>query len=345
MPIIIHGDGVEFLDTDSLEVQSFGPLLGTGDSLDCMFLMAAYPKSCAVKPSATCLGTWHRASKVITWSLTSLLKGCHPSLEEGKPLTDPLMKSLAGKKFPFRFVVWAITGDHEHHSNHYRLPHWSSHKWCWNCDCDRADPCKNGLQLDKLEAALVERKVEAELAKRMSNHELFKVPGVTAFTVQHDALHVLYNHGVLNHFHGSILHGLLFQGIGKQNVPPAARLAVIWQELQTFYKSKNTSTRLTSLQMSMIINPDKPHSEYPSLKTKASETKHLMDFFVQLTKQTLDGSDQNTWKYQAAAAIRNFCYLLDSSPVVPSAQEAAKAERFMKVFFGKLLQATLVGKS
>ena len=37
VPLLVHGDGVEYLENDSLEVQSFGPLLGSGESLDCFF--------------------------------------------------------------------------------------------------------------------------------------------------------------------------------------------------------------------------------------------------------------------------------------------------------------------
>ena len=50
IPFLVHGDGVEYLENDSLEVQSFGPLLATGDSLSTLFLMCAYPYSSTVKP-------------------------------------------------------------------------------------------------------------------------------------------------------------------------------------------------------------------------------------------------------------------------------------------------------
>ena len=45
IPFIVHGDGVEFVDDDSLEVFNMGPLLGTGDSMDCMFLSGVWPSS------------------------------------------------------------------------------------------------------------------------------------------------------------------------------------------------------------------------------------------------------------------------------------------------------------
>jgi hypothetical protein len=76
IPLLIHGDGVEYLENDSLEVQSFGPLLTTsGNSLSTLFLMCAYPYSCTVKPPKSSHGvsvkdysTWVNISKWLSWS-------------------------------------------------------------------------------------------------------------------------------------------------------------------------------------------------------------------------------------------------------------------------------------
>ena len=53
VPILIHGDGVEFVDGDSLESLQLAPLLGTGKSLDSMFLMATWPYSVTHKVKKT----------------------------------------------------------------------------------------------------------------------------------------------------------------------------------------------------------------------------------------------------------------------------------------------------
>jgi hypothetical protein len=50
IPLLVHGDGVEYLENGSLEVQSFGPSLATGESLFTLSLMCAYPCSSTVKP-------------------------------------------------------------------------------------------------------------------------------------------------------------------------------------------------------------------------------------------------------------------------------------------------------
>jgi hypothetical protein len=133
IPLLVHGDGVEYLENDSLEVQSFGPLLNSsGDSFSTLFLLCAYPYSCTVKPpksnqnvSHKDHSTWVNISKWLSWSFVALQKGCHPTVgPDGEALTDPTMLQLAGKPFKYKYVIWSISGDHEHHSNHFRLPHW-----------------------------------------------------------------------------------------------------------------------------------------------------------------------------------------------------------------------------
>ena len=92
IPLLVHGDGVEYLENDSLEVQSFGPLLATGDSLSTLFLMCAYPYSSTVKPPKSKskdsivvdeFSTWKNISKWFSWSFTALQTGCNPILQLG----------------------------------------------------------------------------------------------------------------------------------------------------------------------------------------------------------------------------------------------------------------------
>jgi len=337
VPLLVHGDGVEYLEDDSLEVQSFGPLLVSGDSFDCLFLMGAYPYSCTVKSTRKVgpkgdISTWGKLSKVISWSFEALQNGVHPTCgPDGEPLIDPVLKQYAGKPFKYRYVIWAISGDHEHHSNHYKLPHWKSNRWCWNCDCSHVG--KPGFDFNPTTRAWVERQVEEELAERISPHQIFKIPGITAFSVSHDPLHVLYTNGILSHFFGSCLHTLLYTGTGKQAKSAPERLAILWQRLQAFYQQNHTESRLTNLQLSMILpDPDSPHNAYPYFKAKASETKHMVGFMVELLKHTQDTTVQAQQKLQAAIAISQFCRLLDTSGAVPTSSEASKAKETMYTF-------------
>ena len=339
IPLIVHGDGVEYLESDSLEVQSFGPLLSTGDSLSTLFLLCAYPYSCTVKPPKSKkaitvdeYSTWVNISKWFTWSFTALQTGSHPTVgPDGEALTDPAMVKLAGKPFKYRYVIWSISGDHEHHSNHFRLPHWRKDQWCWNCDCSHLH--RSGFEFSPTKRKWVERTVEAELATRRSSHNIFKIPGVTAFNVAHDPLHVLYCHGILSHFYGSCLHMLLYAGPGRQDMSAQERLAKVWQRLRAFYERNHSDSRITNLAMSMILSDtDAPHKHYPHFKTKAAETKHMTAFMVELMQQAQDGSVQAKQRFDAAVAIHDFCKLLDESGVVPTSAQATQARDAMQVF-------------
>lgn len=340
IPLLIHGDGVEYLENDSLEVQSFGPLLTTsGNSLSSLFLMCAYPYSCTVKPPKSSHGvsvkdysTWVNISKWLSWSFIALQTGRHPTVgPDGEALTDATMIKLAGKMFKYRYVIWSITGDHEHHSNHFRLPHWKKDKWCWNCDCSHLH--KSGYEFKPTERKWVERTVAEEIETRISKHNIFKIPGVTSFNVAHDPLHVLYNHGILSHFYGSCLHMLLYTGPGRQAMSAQERLAIIWQRLLVFYQKNHSESRLTSLKLSMILpDTDAPHKYFPHLKTKAAETKHLIAFMVELMQLSDDGSAQARQRLAAAKSIWQFCKLLDQAPAVPSSTQATEARTTMQVF-------------
>jgi len=341
IPLLVHGDGVEYLENDSLEVQSFGPLLATGDSLSTLFLMCAYPYSSTVKPPKSKskdsivvdeFSTWKNISKWFSWSFTALQTGCHPTVgPDGEALTNPTMVKLAGKPFKYKYVIWAISGDHEHHSNHFRLPHWRKDQWCWNCDCSHLR--KSGFEFSPTKRKWVERTVEEELETRRSNHNIFKIPGITVFNVAHDPLHVLYNHGILSHFYGSCLHMLLFEGPGRQRMSAQERLAIVLQRLQSFYQKNHSESRLTNLQMSMILpDTDASHKHYPHLKAKAAETKHMTAFMVELLAQAQDGSVQAKQRLNAAVAIHDFCMLLDKAGVVPTNAQATQARDTMNVF-------------
>jgi hypothetical protein len=104
IPMILHGDGVEYVDGDSLEVLSIGPLLGTGHSMDCMFLLGAFPYSCTIKGQ-----TWSEPLKEM---VNSVIKG----LMEGVVLDMDGNVKCDLTASGYRFVIWSVTGDAEHNA-------------------------------------------------------------------------------------------------------------------------------------------------------------------------------------------------------------------------------------
>jgi len=340
VPLILHGDGVEYVDTDSLEVLSFGPLLGTGDSLDCLFCFGVWPYSCNVKPSAAKPGTWTVPWEVFVWSFKALAAGKHPASDwTGKPFVAGSEQArLAGTPLTpegHKFVIWSIAGDHEHHANFFKLPHWAAKKWCWDCNANKDDGTGLSFKEDGPEGC-TRRGAAEELVRRISGHQVFTIPGVTSCNADHDPLHVLYCKGVLSHFFGSVIHSLIYNG--NNTIPTQQKMAILWQKCQELYVRNNTppSSRLTSLQLSMICDPKKPFQDHPFLKVKASECKYLLPVMEGLCRLVNDGTQVGQWRLEAAVAIHKFSKFLDNTGPVPTDSVADEAkscvEKFLHVY-------------
>jgi hypothetical protein len=290
IPILIHGDGVEFVDSDSVEVLSAGPLLGTGDSMDCMFLIGTLPYSVTHKIKASgsrvVNASWKGPMEKIAESFTHCLHGHNG---DGMP--------IAGG---YRFVIWAISGDNEHHANFFGLPHWSMHDWCGACNCNTSS--RNGLVFRKRKWS--ETVVEAELARRYSNNAIFKVPGVTTATVEDDPLHDLYTHGVAGILIGSALHTMIYkEGPGRQNTPPAHRISLIWQKIKALCVDLGVTNEMSQLSLAHIHTPDKPHSTHTYFKAKGRHTKVILPVIAKLCEVADDGSEMHKHRNLALRAI------------------------------------------
>ena len=337
IPLFLHGDGVEYTENDSLEVCDFGPLLGYGDSMGCTFLCFAFPNSCCIPSSEKNRGTMGALCAKVASSFKSCMVGLHPMDDCGKawPIgsSEALMAGQPLTQKGYKFVVWALTGDHEHYANFLKLPHWSKHQFCWCCDADRTKPTKKGFDFRDGKMNLKLRKVEEELEKRLSWHSFFEIPGVTSFSVFHDPLHVLFTKGVLSHLYGSFIHTLCYSGKGHQAVPPSQRLAIIVQRMQELYTEMGIESRIGGLQLSMICDPSKPHKDYPTFRAKGSETKHLLPVLIQISQETLDRSEPMTeHRHKAFTAIYDFCKLMETSPDVPGDALGAMAVHSVKTF-------------
>jgi hypothetical protein len=339
IPLFLHGDGVEYTCNDSLEVCNFGPLLGHGESTSCAFLCFAYPKSITIENKTTKQGTMTVLTKKVLNSFKACMKGTFPVLDDdGNPwAVGSKEKQMAGKPLTPRghkFVVWALTGDHEHYANWLKLPHWSCHRFCWSCDANKTDANKTGYDFSPGKLNMLKlRSVKEELEKRISEHNFFKIPGVTSFSVMHDALHVIFCNGVLSHLFGSFLHTLCFSNKGHQKLPPEHRLSVVFQRIQEIYKSQSADSRINNLQIGMFCDRAKPHADFPCLKSKAAETKHLLPVLTQLSQETMDPHEpMHEHRHKAFTAINRFCELIDESPPVPTTEQARHAEQMVSLF-------------
>ena len=189
---------------------------------------------------------------MVRWISWSFMAQCMGKLPNEDPDGKPCEKAghwITPQKF--RFVVWRLEGDHEYFSNVLGLPHWAKHEMCWDCDSHVLVPGKHWNNLDG-HSWVVKTLAECR-TNPVSDHALFKLPGVTSKNVCHDALHVVFNHGILAHILGGMLLLLCWtepSGV-RQPVPPENRLALIWQKIQQYYKEHLSTTRLRNLKLKM----------------------------------------------------------------------------------------------
>ena len=122
--IIIHGDGVEYHNRDSL------------------------PKSCQVPETFQPIWVW------LKWSFEALAKGYHPTADPcGEPLKKGVMEDTQGQPLHpkhYRCFVWSMLGDQKFFSNTLDLPHWASHFPCHQCDCQNFDDAHDGKHVKEI---------------------------------------------------------------------------------------------------------------------------------------------------------------------------------------------------
>ena len=307
IPGWVHGDAAEYHDRDSLMTWSWGSILALEKaSLMSSFLFAAWPKL------ATSSTTWEPLMQVFVWSLLALAEGKWPSRNfDGNPWppgsadADKAGKPLADG---WRFVVLALLGDQEHFSNNLGMPHWNKNRFCWLCDCCKHGPIKKQISYVLTDSEIVFRTIEEELASPTSNHPLFSL-GLTCFNIMIDILHA-WDQGVWSHLAGSFLKDVIFDSY--KHLPRHAALAEVWQKIQTYYAVLNTRVRLSNLTLAMIVGDAlKPDSNWPKLKAKAAETRHLIPILCQIAEDLNDGSSHAKHRYETLKQATNLQKIIE----------------------------------
>ena len=193
-------------------VFSWGCQLGSHPTLLRHWLLASFPKSC------TSPKTWDTIWKHLQWSFKALAAGTHPSLgPDQEPLEKgSLFEKLAGLPLhpnKYKGILWSLIGDHEYFANALGLPHWNSHRPCWECDAQNFSPCTFGkgykeICLEKQKFHVFSH--QESMKSPPSKHAIFTLPHLSARNVRGDPLHILFCKGIYGHVIGGILHYLCF---------------------------------------------------------------------------------------------------------------------------------------
>ena len=204
----------------------------------------------------------------------------------------------------FYFVVILIKADTEYKINYLGIPgHWSSNFPCGDCKCEMsATPMRmNNFALDApWKPTAFKTRLEwiawCVLRGKTDFHPLFKPRedgglGLHISYAPFEALHCLCI-GLCLHVHGVVLWHLCYTDVVKADATPSERLAIVWQEICEEYKARTSSSRLSSLYLSSFTDPEKPHSDYPLLKTKGAISRHLLpvlkDIWCKHARPTVD---------------------------------------------------------
>ena len=234
--------------------------------MDSSFLVTAWPKS------ATASNTWDDIHAVMAWSFTALFTGFHPEADwQGNPL-PPHLARLARKpitKQGYSFWIFNFLGDLEYYSNHLGFPHWSSHKFCWLCDCNQTNANKNlydftdnpGWQLKSFEGLK---------ESPCTSHPLFTIPGgLPEYRVCLDVLHTL-DLGVTARLY---LACLVFSTLKKEG---AGNTAKLWAMVKDAYTEAGTKEKFNNIMVSMFCAAEKPFSQPAKLRGHAGEIRHFI---------------------------------------------------------------------
>jgi len=330
IPGYLHGDGVEFVNGDSLMVYHWGSLLNTAPSMTSCFLLAAWPKSCTTKAKPGEPGTWEVLLQVICWSLQACFAGTHPDIGPFGEELPADMKSLAGRPLVDgsdpRLTIWQILGDHEFFSNELKLPHWNCHDVCWLCTASSVDANRDFKELRSCEIGWVMRDIEVELASPISQHEFFRLPGVTCWSVALDALHILYTNGVFARLLGSYFHEVVYPNRGdRRRLPATVTLSRLWMEISQEYRAQKSQHRLTKLKLGMFVNVQKIHTRYPHFSGKAAETRELL----QVVAAVVQRNCSNTLHDMHRAACFK-CFVDFDNTISNNARDFLPAEQGMR---------------
>ena len=281
IPVGLHGDGVPFSKTDTLEQLSwsFPALPGSPRIL----FSAVSKKHCADARS-----TLEAMLSVFVWSMKVCLAGTWPSLRhDGQAFDERQDKhraANAGKPLGITALLTEFRADWSFIKQVFNFPCWSNDCICWRCPAtrDREDECSY-YSTGADAGWRCRRYLPGELLRWMQQQHLpisslFSLPHFSEACILQDWMHCV-DLGVAQDLIGNLFHEVQRQLPGTTM---DARMSVLLQRLKVYYQTLPPSaSRLNTLTCEMIKQPNKG----PKLRAKAAETRHLIPFCAALARE------------------------------------------------------------
>ena len=284
IPISVHADAVPCVavgkhGTRSFEVHSWQSILGKGgNKLLKQYFFGIFTHSMAKDTMAEC---W----EVLIWSFKALFAGAWPSQShKGSDFSaESSDRHLAGTPLAgsssddtFFCVIWSLKGDWDYFLKGLNLRGYNCNLLCDSCCADKghADPGMLPSNLSKRpvwKTTLLNSEAWRALYGA-TLHQLFVAFSfLSNANVDPDELHVLHI-GTTMYFLGSVLWLLVYRLMPGS---AAANMARIWSLVSEFYSEHAVPTQFSNLTLSSFCQPDKHAADYPRLKGRGAEVKHL----------------------------------------------------------------------
>lgn len=273
----MHGDGVPFTKTDSLEMLSWNFLAhAKADRLPITAISKKHLCQCGCKGQHT----WHAIFKVIHWSFLCLFSGvvCD-SLPDSKPWSPEFSQGrlASGFRLAVHGFLLQMRGDWPYLKALFSVPSWTSKQICWKCKAGNVGhEVRPFTDTSAAAAWRRQRYAPGEFLQMLltTGVRLCPLLGLPTFTMEMivlDWLHVV-DLGVgpdcLGNFFYECISSLLPGNTQQQ------RVGVLWGALRRWYMDNKPPSRLDHLTLEMIKNK----KSKPKLRCKGAEARYLIPF-------------------------------------------------------------------
>ena len=148
-----------------------------------------------------------------------------------------------------RFVIWILAHDREYSANELGCPNWGAFSCCTWCLANRG--CYNVREVGPaahFEAVLYR---PGDCDRRVSDHPVWDLPGVTRFTHMGDFMHG-GDIGTHLHLHGSSLAHITRRGGPYRGSTRAIRVRAFFSDLLRSYAATEVAKRLQTITPELI---------------------------------------------------------------------------------------------
>ena len=286
----LHGDGVPFLNAQSVEVYSWNFVsLPQAERVLFCCLEKRYLCRCG------CGGrhTLNALMRVFVWNMKVLCLSVNPSSRhdgsEWSP-SDKNRKKKGGVKLGFRVCWEQLRGDWAFFKQLFGTQGWASKSICWRCEANRSTH-----PFWDFKASAAWRKTKRNTAmfmKEMYKNTgdllcvLFQCPGWSIDIIAIDVLHTCdlgtSQDALENLFYEALDNKIVCPGRSKDD-----RLQSLWMKIKEYYRKYTPTTRISNLTMGMV---KASHKKAPRFRAKGTETRHLIAFGVILAQELFDAT-------------------------------------------------------